>query len=498
MQLPALLPEELAYCEKFADEQALFQGLVQKPSDLIFFFDIAAEDETWCEEHPWLIRSLLRWGAKQLYLHKLPRYSALTMVKAVQRHASVFKSHLYFRPALFYNATLELEALKFPVNSLLYGAMSAYFYERFNRRYDLFRSDISLTKTTPALLRLVDEHILKGAIADLWKCEKAEILALMRQAKAWDLPLLVEECAVLLRRYIDQDNVVDTLLQAHQEGFSLWKEECYNFLNSHFRGLRFLPGKPEDLYIEWMDYKDETLDLFKRLAPCITHMAFGGRLSASPNFQKAINRCPKLIGLDFSGSEDFFNLELPFDLVELNVSACTWLAPGNLRALFYQCPDLKRVHLANNVHLSYLAWSHLNRLTDLVELDVACCSQIGDDELKLISRACPRLAELDLEECKNITDAGILELLNVCPHLAILNLSRCYGLTDKTLTYLGMHALELSHLTLVRGIGFSEKALARFIRQRNTLRVLDIRQSEFSLQFLIRLKREFPNVTIVD
>jgi F-box and leucine-rich repeat protein 2/20 len=502
MQGPTFLPEELTYCEACATEEELFQTLTQKPLDLVYFFEVACDDETWTEAHFKLIRSLFRWGAKSFYLGKLPTSEATKMAQAVQKHYAVLNPLLYFRASLFFNAVCVVENQKIRINSLLFGTQSPYFYNRLRKSYEKFSDEIPFSpKVKLDLFRLAEEHLLKGSVSDLWKQEYPVVLRLMHQAKEWGIHSLVKECADVLRRYIEASNVIETMTQAHQGFFKEWKESCYEVFNRQHWGLRLMSSsRPEDLYVEFLDYKEDTLHLFKQVSPLITHLAFGSSLSESPLFGKVIRQCPRLVGVDLSGSTRFSHQDkdLPFDLVELNLSACAWLAPEHLKVFFFHCSDLKRLSLANNIQLLYTAWGHLNKLDILSDLNLARCYQITDEDLKLIARSAPRLTDLDLEECRNFTDQGLAELIQTCHHLSHLNLSRCYSLTDRTLSNLAVYANELSHLSLVRCTNLSEGGLMSFLNQKHNLRYLDIRKCEFSLKFLMKLKRQFPLLQIVD
>ncbi len=201
MQGPALLPPELADYQSFQTEEQLWDTLIHKPDDLATFFEVACADENWFQEHSRLMRALFRWGAKAYYLGQLPLLCAQRMVKTVQCHYPLLKPFLYFQSALFFNVKLSIEEQAVYVNSLMFGGCSTYFTELFKVHcFSKLRNHWTLPSISLSRFRLVEEHILKGAIQDLKRHPFSEVLSLMHQAQAWDLPELVKECTVALQQ----------------------------------------------------------------------------------------------------------------------------------------------------------------------------------------------------------------------------------------------------------------------------------------------------------
>lgn len=496
MQGPALLSKELSHYLSCQYDQELFEALSKKPADVIDFFEVACADETWAQEHVILLRKIVRWGAKSYYLSQLPTYSAARMAETIQQHYSLLEPFLYFRPAYCLTMTLEVEKQKILVNSLLFGAASPYFFNLFkiscyDRMTDQWVFPISLR-----LFRLVEQFVNHGEISDLWRSEDEELYNLMRLAKTWELPRLVKQCADVLRRYINRDNVVETLLRAHREFFSEWKDECIEYFNAQEWGIRLLPGREGDFKVEILDFREDTLELFARLAPVITHLAF----RSQPVNRDLIYRCPKLVGLDFSGSSQYadqFN-DMPENIFELDLSACPWLTPQYLQKVAKQFPFLKELNLSSNTQLNYLAWGELPRFRHLITLYLARCHQINDEDLKLICQSSTHLTHLDLEECRGFTDRGVLDIVQYCPRLAILNISRCYTLTDKSLQELGARANSLTNLSVVRCTTLTDRGLLQYLQLHPTLHTLDVKQCEFSFETLRLIRRQYPVLKLIE
>lgn len=499
MQGPSFLPEELNQYKSFVTESGLIEALKKRPRDLIEFFEVAAEDEFWSEEHPRIMRSLMQWVTKNYYLDQFPLYMAKRIVTAIQKHFTVFKNWLYFKPSLFFTVTLTVENQTIVVNSLLFGVSSPFFHNLFkNQCFNKFREEWTLTKTTLPLFRLVEEYLLKGEIPDLWRYERPVILALMQQAKVWSLPLLVKECAAILHRYIDKNNVVETLIQAHQQFFNDWKRDAATVFNNQEWGLKIVLERESDLKVEVLNFKQETLELFYTLAPWITHLAFKGHLSEDLFYEELVSKCPRLVGMDLSNSIHYANQfdPLPFNLSDLDVSSCAWIDFSYIREINRQFPNLKNLNLGDNAHLNYMSWGELGRFQQLTILHLARSRQIGDEDLKLISQSCSQVSELDLDECRSFSDKGVVDLIHYCRRLTRLNLSHCYQLTDRSLIEIGSYAL-LTHLNLTRCIQLTDKGLIHLVQFCRSLKHLTVKQCEFTLKNLELIQRNYPQLEII-
>lgn len=502
MQAPDFLADDLQpYLAAATTEKELFQALARRPEDLIAFFETACEDEVWLVKHLHFVKSVVRWGAKNFYLGRLPVYEAKRLATIIRLHYSLLEPFLFFQPALFLTITLQIEGEARLVNSLLFGTSSRFFKDLFTTCFNKFVDFWSLSSISLPIFELIEQYVLKGQIGDLWKREEPDILLLMRQAKAWDFPGLAKECAAVLKRYLTPDNVIDTLLQAHRQFFLEWKRVCCEAFNHYGYGLRLLALEHEtDLKVEWLDFKQETLDLFNRLAPFVTHLTFSGELSQSPYYGQVIDLCPRLVGIDLSGSAQYDNQfdDMPGSLIELNLSACAWLRPKHLKEVGYQFLNLKKLSLNSNVQLSYEAWGEFSRLRHLIALHLAGCHQLEDEDLKLISRSCSHLLELDLDECRNLTDGGLFDLIAACPQLTQLTISRCQELTDKTLQELGVRAYQLSELNIVRCVKLTDQGLLQLLRLRPTLKSLNVKSCEFSLRTLEKIRHDYPFLELKD
>lgn len=500
MRLPDFLPAELNRYGSFEEDKALFHALKQQQKHLITFFEYGTNDESWAVQHPLFIKSTLRWAAKHYYLGKLSEYDGRLFAKMIQNHHALLRPFLIFRPALFSTIRLKIEDQLIRVNSLLFGAATPFFKNLFLNCYEQLIDEWQLPGTSLFIFRLIEEYITKGEISDLWRHEEKEVYALMKQAKAWQLVGLEIACADVLKRYFNRQDILKNVLDAHLHFFIPYKRLAFDYFNHQEQGLRLISGRDSDFKVEVLDYRQETLELFDQVAALATHLAFSGDLSNEPEFRVLIDKCPKLLGVDLSGTQYYSGqfLQLPGSLMELNLSACPWVKPEILQQVSTRFPGLKNLVLASNVHLNFQTWGMLNRFHQLISLDLSRCHQINDEDLKLIEKGCPHLIELNLEECRLITNKGLAELLASCPSLISLDISRSVLLTDKALAEIGIHGSQITHLNIMHGKGFTDKGLLQMLRMRSNLAYLNVKGCHFSLQAIAKVRQEYPYLELED
>lgn len=501
MEGPDFLSEDLHHFVKEAsDDKELFLALIEQPPNLIAFFETACEDSVWFSKHIRLIRLILRWSSKQFFLSRFPIYYAKQMGEIIRNHYAFISPFLLFQPSLFNTMHLEIEGKTILVNSFLFGISSPFFKELFTSCFQAFQDRWILPVSLPVYL-LIEEYVLKGHIQELWKLEEKDLLDLMKQAKVWRLSGLVQECSQILKRYITKENVIKNLLEAHKKKFLEWQKVCTEFFNKQNYGLLLhVPRDENELKVEVLDFKGDTLDLFMHLAPFITHLAFSGALSASSYYGRMIEKCPRLIGMDLSGSSEYASQfdDLPGSLVELDLSACPWLRPGHLKEAGYQFLNLKKLRLDANVQLDYQAWAEFHRFRTLFTASFALCHQMTDEDLKLIGKSCTHLLELNIEDCSKVTNRGVLEIISKCTHLMKLNCSSCGNLTDKALVELSVYGHQLNELILKRCTGLTDAGLFKLMTFRPNLSYLNVKGCNFSLQAIEKIRRDYPFLQLED
>lgn len=493
MRSPDFLPDGLTVYEACSSEKELFQALQKKPDDLVLFFECACADTQWAMDHPHWIRMIVRWSAKSYYLNALTLYDARRIARIMQVYYRVLEPYLIFRPALFSTIAFQVDGEEIWVNSFLFGIASPFLKEICTNAFEQWLDYATIPQVSLSFFRLIQEYIYHPDLVDLWKLDQQMLLSLMNQAKMWNLPELVMKCAAILKRYIDADHVIDMLMKAHACFFFEWKLECIYFFNKQEWGIRLAAQQASELSVFFLNFNQNTLDIFEKLASYVTHLGCSGTLCLEPIYQKLVASCPKLIGVDLSGAVRFEAWELlPSRLEELNVSGTSWLGARDLRKIAAAFPSLKKIELSGNTQLNHLAWAELTHFNHLISLTLSQCQQIKDEDLKLILHPLSHLTELDLEECRQLTDQGVTEILLLSPRLTSLKLGRCHHLTDKALYELGIRGYQLTHLSIRYCAGMREAGVLRFLHLRPNLIELDLTGVNFSAEVVARIRRHFP------
>lgn len=500
MELPFFLPENLAYCRVCETEEQLFLILSRRLDDFTLFFEHACADETWCEAHTKLLKLMLRWASKSFFLTQFPLYHAKTIVKVIKEHYGMLQPFLFFRPALFYTITFEIEGQLVVANSLAFAIASPFFLERIKHAcFERLRDYYVLPNVTFVLFKLVEQYVYTGEIPNLWRNSNAEIYTLMRIAKSWEIHGLVKMCAEVLRRYLNQDNAIDSLLQAHQEGFFDWKKECCNYYNMLNKGIRFVIDHDPGLIVEILDYSDETLATFNRMSKWITHLTFQKEMSTKSEFGELLSHCPRLIGVDLSESSFYAGQfeKIPVNITELGLGHCEWLSGDYLVIASQRFKAIRKLDLSGNLQLNYQAWGNLSHFQDLKILILQHSSQITDSDLSLIAKSSSGLFELNLGNCKSINDQGIIDLFHTCTKINHLDLSNCRSIGDKAIFEIAEKAFELKRLNLENCSNVTEKALMSLVMLRSLLRYLNIRGCQVSLEAIEKMRHSRPYLQLI-
>ncbi|MGA8163481.1 MAG: hypothetical protein WB791_00460 [Waddliaceae bacterium] len=485
MELPALLPKELAYTSVAENDQNLLNMLVNIPQDLVVFFTHACDDETWSKEHAEFMQGAMQWMTHQFYQDKLLVAFAEQAVASIHRHYSVLM------PCIPHNLTVVLKEESMGINGMLWGASSDFLRQKIREECrDQQTKKLQLREIPRDVFHILNEFISTGSVEELWRKNQEEILAVIHQAFQWDLMELVHHCEMILKRYIDKDNVKTTLLMAHREGWIHLKEACKEYLNEWEPGVHFGPTDPEQLSMEFFDFRSGALKIFDSLCSVITHLIIGKKLTEDEIFADIVNRCPQLICLNISESNSFSDqlFKIPQSLQELDASKCFWLTSKNLPELYAICPNLTRLNLASNQQITYSGWAVLRQWERLEKLDISRCIQVNDEDFKVILRACPHLTHLNVEECTAIADQALREIGTMIPQVIFLNLARS-NISDASLVDLAMHCRDLVHVDLSRCLYVTDEGVAQAVRHAPSLQTLVIARSNISQETIRQLQK---------
>lgn len=489
MKLPALLPEELSYCQEAKDDAFLLQILADKPAHLVLFFETACGDETWSLNHLTFMRQTILWLIEKDIDNNLEPIFLKRCASHIQAHYPVLKEAI----------PLNVNCADTESNSLLLSAASPYLRNALlaERRED-HTIMLELPGMTPFIMEQIVEQTHTGTVADLWRHSDEEIYTVLERASALELQGLSEIAQKILKRYINRVNVFERLLQAHQKRWLIIKKDAMAFLNAQNFGVTSHDEGPLALQLEFTDFTDRALSTFELLKSEVTHLHFTASLADEPPFLELIAACPKLQSLDLSLSDTFSDQlhKLPPTFTSLNLSSCPWLTDQQLAALLKTLPQLEELSLASNPQIGFQGWGALHSLPKLSVLNISRCHQIGDEEFKLLIRASPTIVDLIMPECNRITESGFSFLARALKDLRSLDLTRC-AVPLSALVEIATQCPLLMELNLTRSTGLSERELKEGIKYAASLRKLILRDFSISEETLSAIRHQSPLLEVI-
>ena len=455
MQLPIDCPSDLKKYAKFQSDEELLEELEKHPRDLIHFFLCACEDESWIESHALVIQGILNWLTDANINQNYPNEYFPQVIVLIQQHINVLK------PLIPLDLILKVNQTDYKINSFLLSSQSYYFRRRILNECRGMKNPILKVDGIPLqIIQLIDEFTLHGEIQDLWKTSSDELWSIIDQIAPLGLLPIVEACEEILRRYINSDSVFKMLIKAHRKLLQFLQNACIEFINEQDLGIKLIITPASFLSLEFFDYKEKAIEAFNQLSSDITHLTFSGELATGAHFKNVVNQCPKLIGLDLSDSSQASNylIDVPNYIQELRLSRCQWINPASLQIISIACPKLTQLDLSSNEQLTYVFWSELQSLKKISSLDVSFCFQIGDNELRMILQACPRLVDLKIRDCQKITSEGFFDIGRALSDLSHLNISRTL-ISDAALIEImssckNLYTLDISRCTELLKRGF--------------------------------------------
>lgn len=502
MQLPSLLPQSLSFLAQAHDDLDLLNKLIEQSQHFILFFENGCLDETWAEEHGSFMHSALRWVTERYLEEKLSLTEAATIARLVHEHASILV------PLIPLDVSFKSEGTFCEGNSLLLSTSSEFFQEIIHGHHEVFQQEnappIPLQNISIDTLQVMITCAHRGTVEDLWKKSKEQLIHLLRMAATCKFPKLMTLCEEVLKRYIKADNVIETMILAHQESWDLLRESCFERINDQSLGIQL--HAPDDEYrggirflsVEFHTFNETTLNLFNEIKDLVTHLVCGGDLPQDAVFKEVLLGCKNLIALDISRSHSFsvHFFEIPRELREIDLSHCFWLTDTLLKRMIQICPHLKRIGLSNDIQLTHRGFAELQKLQRLVSLDISRCHQIGDEDFLLIFKACSSVKDLNLEECISLRDRALLEVARQGIYLENLNISRC-NINDGILVEILMRCQFLRTLNISKCLDVSERGLSHALTFARNLLLLNVKKCSFSSGFIAKTQKSDPKIKIV-
>jgi hypothetical protein len=470
MEMPALLPTHLYGYSSLSNDDELYDLLIKNTHDLILFFEYAADDETWSEEHSGLMAKLMTMFTNLSYQNKLEMNEAKKVQHKIQQHYKILNA------GLPQNVVFEVDGNKIPGNSLLFSVSSSYFHEYLWKNGFLKdKVNFRLDDTSLVAFKVVEEFVKTGEVPDLWKFSENELKSTLEDVNLFGLTDLNKLFEEILSRYITRENVLDMLLQAHSDKAVILRHACYNFINALHLSLVFHPSTPVYLKCEFLDFNENSLNIFNGLKGVITHLKVGGNLSENPQFSTILKECPRLIQLNLSQSKSFNEIIFEIkNLSELDLSSCNWLTAVILKQIVENFYKLKMLNLSDNIQLDYSGWGALATLKELLSLDISRNSQINDDTFKLILQSCPQLTDLNSSECKKVGDKGFFEISRCIFHIMFLNLENCH-ISDGILIEIAFKARFLEEINLNLCTNLTDRGILELTKQSSALKKVHLK-----------------------
>jgi hypothetical protein len=158
-------------------------------------------------------------------------------------------------------------------------------------------------------------------------------------------------------------------------------------------------------------------------------------------------------------------------LQEISLECCPQYS-AELFSKLATCTQLKVLLAPRNNQLNSAMVASIASIRTLQKLDLESCTQLRDDDLKLIAEGNSQLQELKLRDCRNLTDQGIEFLAKGPKSLTVLDISWCPLITDRALEALAENAKTITSLNLSSCRELTDNGVQRLI-------------PELKLQFLV-------------
>jgi len=129
------------------------------------------------------------------------------------------------------------------------------------------------------------------------------------------------------------------------------------------------------------------------------------------------------------------------------------------------CTQLTVLQAPRNIQLNSAIVASIATIRTLQKLDLESCTQLKDDDLKLIAEGNSLLQELKLRDCRNLTDQGIEFLAKGAKKLLVLDISWCQLLTDRALEALAEHAKTITSLDLSSCREVTDEGVQRVVQE---------------------------------
>lgn len=492
MQTPTFLPDALLYCKDAASDDEVYALLVQKPTDLIAFFETAADDETWSENHADLMAKLLAWITKQVADDRLAKELHQRALIAYRKHSQLLGQWIE------HDITLALSDAKIPGNTFLLSASSDIFKDLLQKvAAQGEKTEIGFPEINQSSFAPILAFINTGAVPNLQTTSQEDLYQIIRKASAWNLELLSDMAEQSLKKYLTPQNCIELLRKALSEGWLHFARLSCEYINSKEWGIRLELPNLNAFTFEFLDFNENAMERFSSLRDIISELVCSGSLTENPQFGTALKSCPLMKTVNISNSEALTDPlhDIPVHLQALNVAECAWINKDTLKQLHKICPHLEKLIVSSNVQLNYTSWAEVTKFNKLKSLDVSLCRQFQDEDLRIILNGLRALRDLSLRKCGKINETGFLELAKGLPRLAFIDLSGT-NVSDTAIVEIGSRCPLLVEITLAYCARVTEKGILSLVKIARSLREIDLSHCNISEKALQECARIKPNLII--
>jgi hypothetical protein len=491
LEYPSLMPKVLDPYFDGRTEDTLFSALIKHPDHLALFFENAADDETWTENHEQLMGKMLDWLTRQTFNERLSEENYKRAARAIIKHYPVIKS---FLPK---NIVIKLKDGQEPFNGLLLSAASDFFRQLLIQASVKNSNELSFPQLTTQEFFPIGTYLSTGIVPDLKTRGSEEIIELIKRAKAWELTELVIASERMLKKYIDADNVFKMLARSKKEQWSHFTQHCVDFINQRDWQFKLSIPSPVRLAFEFLDFHEPTLNFFEVLRPLVTDIVCSGNLIEEPQFGLILNECSDLFALDISRTNAFSNQlrEIPTRLQSLNLSECSWVTKDNLKQIMGYCSKLQELHLQKDTHLNYIFWGELTKFKTLTRLDLTNCDQLQDENLSVLLRGLNTLTQFSLSGCKQITEKGFLELGKNLSRLVKLNVSYS-EISDTALVEIVSRCRKLTDLDISGCPQLTERGILAAVKNGFALQEINMAHCDIPQESIQEIRMTYPQLSL--
>lgn len=493
MELPSFLSDKLhAKLKSVTDSTQLMEILIKEPNQGADFFIQASEDLMWIHQHEEVMKKLLA-NLTDAFLR-----TQLSMQKAKMMAAVLQKNYNEFLRIMEVSFILRVEEEEFPIQGLLFGSSSDAFRIKAFEKYMQDKIEvIHIPTASPANFSYLLEFIKYGQVENLWKADQKQLIEIIRLANRWSLYELKYLCEERLTHYVDRTNLLDMLKFSTEKELYHLQKTCVKILNRFENDVQVYQEE-KGLIFTFYKFNLRSLEIFEQLKEDITHLVCQGDLLKDSVFENVVNQIPRLAGLDLSQTPEFSEhvFAIPPKLKELNLSSCPWLNLDILNRIIEICPKLSSLKLNRNDQLPYQSWTLLQKLPQLLKLEIADSIYLKDNELGILVNSCSQLEVLNLSGCSQLSRQAFFELAHTMTNLRELDLKKC-NIDDSALLEIAYRCRELSKLNISYNMQISLRGLMQVLKACPNLKVLDLTLTSISQQGIQDLLEVRPDLNII-